>query len=86
MTENTQITSETADAATEKNVVDLEQTLLLGVFLGDRPRAILRYPGGRIDTVTPGDRTRAGQVVAITENAVILNNLAGTLRLEMPAG
>ena len=75
---------QTNQLATQKNAVRLNQPVLLGIFGSTAaPRAMIRYPNGRIDTVRPGDKTRLGQVVAIGED-VARNGRTEVLRLPQP--
>ncbi|MBM2291243.1 hypothetical protein JQX09_04955 [Sulfitobacter pseudonitzschiae] len=78
---------QTNQLATQKNAVRLNQPVLLGIFGSTAaPRAMIRYPNGRIDTVRPGDKTRLGQVVAIGEDVlhVARNGRTEVLRLPQP--
>ena len=78
---------QTTQLATQKNAVRLSQPVLLGVFGSNAaPRAMIRYPNGRIDTVKLGDKTRLGQVVAIDDDALHIarNGRAKVLRLPQP--
>lgn len=75
-------------AATQTGAVDLSETLLLGLINApEGPRALLRYASGRVKTVAPGDRTRAGKVLAIGEDRVVLAGRNGAqVILTMPGG
>ncbi|UOA27592.1 hypothetical protein [Pseudosulfitobacter sp. DSM 107133] len=82
-----QASPQTNQLATQKNAVQLSKPVLLGIFgATSAPRAMIRYPNGRIDTVKTGDKTRLGQVVAIDEDAVHIahNGRAKVLRLPQP--
>ncbi len=77
--------SQTRQLATQKNAVRLNKPVLLGIFgANSAPRAMIRYPGGRIDTVATGDKTRLGQVVAIDEDALHIARNGRTDVLRLP--
>ena len=76
-----------ASAATQNDVLPTDQLSVLGTLMTPTgPRAILRTSNGHVRTVSVGDRTFNGQVVAIGESRVILNGLVGQTVLDMPSG
>lgn len=79
--------AQTAQAATKRDAVPLDDILLLGLIkTPEGDRALLRYSGGKIHTVAKGDRTRAGRVLAIGEDRVILLGQGKQHILRMPRG
>ncbi|MCR8826502.1 hypothetical protein [Pseudosulfitobacter koreensis] len=76
---------QTRQLATQKNAVRLNRPVLLGIFGADSaPRAMIRYPDGRIDTVGTGDTSRLGRVVAIDDDALHIARNGGTDVLRLP--
>ena len=70
----------TAKAATERSDGPLSGLILLGTFGSeDDPSAMLRLPGGQVETVSRGDRVNGSAVKGI-EPGVVLLSRGGTLR------
>ncbi|MFL4470879.1 pilus assembly protein PilP [Tateyamaria armeniaca] len=86
MSETTETTNATtADLATQRDVIPLRSLQLIGVVGPEEDRrALLRSSGGQIDTVRVGDALRQGTVVAIDDDAVILNAATGSRTLRIP--
>lgn len=75
----------TAAAATVEAAVPLNETILIGVFSGpDGASALLRLSGGDILRVAPGERSRAGLVLAVGEDRVILSRAGAERVLTLP--
>jgi len=71
--------------ATQVDALDLSRTQLLGLFGGsDAPRAMLRSADGAIHVAQVEDNTPVGEVVAITDNYVLLRENKTIHRLTMP--
>ncbi|KPP87152.1 MAG: Type IV pilus biogenesis [Rhodobacteraceae bacterium HLUCCA08] len=77
----------TAAAATVEAAVPLSETILIGVLSGpEGASALLRLASGDILRVAPGDDSRAGQVLAVGEDRVILRRPGGQQVLTLPGG
>lgn len=75
----------TAAAATVEAAVPLNETILLGIFSGpEQVSALLRHADGAIDRVAPGDQTRAGRVLAVGADRVILSRFGSERTLTLP--
>jgi len=73
------------DLATEQNVLDLRSTVLIGIVgKSTEPSALLRRPDGTITKVSPGDKTRAGTVIAIDAGSVSLRKGRKVKVLRLP--
>jgi hypothetical protein len=77
---------ETAQAATEPSGIALNQLSLLGTLTGGgtAPKALLRRAGGRVVTLSVGERAGGDQVVGIADGHVDLSRGGQTFRLSMP--
>ncbi len=74
-----------ADLATRPQALEPGEMVLIGLTGSARGfRALLRLPGGRIRTVTPGDRVAWGRVVAIDETGVVFHRNGETQRITLP--
>lgn len=61
--------------------------MLLGTFGPDADmRALIRLPGGVVQTIATGDRIGAQQVLAVEPGAVRIAMAGDVLRLTMPGG
>lgn len=83
------ITSETSDfvaaQATKPISIPRNSILLLGVFGPEaNMKALVRLPGGRIQTVEAGKSLHGGTVRAIDENGLILQKNNKLQRLYLP--
>jgi len=84
MTDNTDTPAATLATATRKAALPSARLTLLGTLHGpDRARALLRH-GGKVATVSAGDRIGGMTVAAIGEGVVILSDGGTARRLEMP--
>ena len=84
MTDQTESPATTLAAATQKNALPNERLILLGTMHGPgSARALLRV-GGRVETVTSGDRIDGGTVAAIGDGVLILARGRTTERLALP--
>lgn len=78
---------EIGQTATQTDAVEMQGTLLLGLVSSPNgPRALLRHSNGKVETVAPGDKTRAGLVTAIGGDKVVLLAHRREVILTMPAG
>lgn len=74
-----------ADLATLPEALPLRGLQLIGIAgTQDAPRALLRSPNGKIETVGIGDTVRRRTVVAIDADAILLSSSHGTETLHMP--
>ena len=75
----------TANLATQTGLLPLRRLQLIGVAgPEDDRRALLRHANGQIETIRVGDTMRYGTVVAIDDDAVILQTASGTRTLHIP--
>lgn len=75
------------EAATQAAKIRANGLTVLGVFgpKGDL-RALVRLPGGKIEEVSPGDRTRAGEVMGIDAEGLMLRHGGQTRRIGIAGG
>lgn len=74
-----------AKQATIKRAINLNRINLLGVFGTSASRsALVRMPGGRVQTVKVGDRLDGGQVAAIGENTLYYVKGGRNIQLTVP--
>lgn len=84
-TQNTTTPPAIAELATEQ--VELPRTALLGIFgTAAAPRALIRLPRGKTQTVRVGDRVARSTVAAIGEDQLVLSRNGSTQILTMPQG
>lgn len=84
MSDQTETPAATLDAATEEGALPYGRLSLIGTLHGpESARALLRK-GGRVETVTTGDRIDNATVAAIGEGVVILARGGKTQRLALP--
>ena len=84
MSDQTETPAATLDAATQQGALPAGRLSLIGTLHGpDSARALVRS-GGRVETVTTGDRIDNATVAAIGEGVVILARGSGTERLALP--
>jgi len=84
MTDQTETPAATLAAATQERALPKERLTLLGTMHGpDTARALLRL-GGRVETVTNGDRIDGATVAAIGDGVVILARGDRAERLALP--
>ncbi len=76
-----------AETATSSANLPISGPILLGVFGNEQaPEALVRLPGGRLDTVSLGDRVSGREVVAIDETRIALARNGKATWLELPGG
>jgi len=76
-----------AKQATEKNVLNLSQVALIGIFGNSAGRyAMIRQPNGSIKRVTVGDRIDGGRVAAITATELQYQKGGRMVTLSLPRG
>jgi len=76
-----------ADLATDQKALDLNELSLLGTMIDpEGPKALVRFAGGDVRKVEPGDRIGLAQVQAIGPGIVQISNLGGVKTLTMPQG
>ncbi|HAV07547.1 MAG TPA: hypothetical protein DEF12_01785 [Rhodobacteraceae bacterium] len=76
-----------AKAATEKNVLNLSQVNLIGVYgTPQSRRALVRLANGRFQKVKVGDRVDGGRVVAISDAELRYQKGGRNVVLKMPRG
>lgn len=70
------------EAATQAAKIRANTLTVLGVFgpSGDL-RALVRLPGGKVEEVSAGDRTRAGEVLGIDAEGLMLRHGGRTRRI-----
>lgn len=74
-----------AQIATTVVPLDSRKTVLLGTFGSESSRqALLRLPDGETRKVAPGDKVDGGQVVAISEDRLLISQSGVTRTLRMP--
>lgn len=75
-----------ADTATVTTKgVSRSELVLLGTFGSqDAPSALVRLPGGKVQTVTVGDTLNGGKVLAIATAELTLARNGTAQRLQMP--
>lgn len=73
-----------AQAATEEGMLPSRTLVLLGTMTGPDPRALVRLPSGRIETVKPGARLQGYDVAGIQDGLVLLVRNGQSRRLSMP--
>ncbi|MDU8911251.1 amidophosphoribosyltransferase [Aestuariicoccus sp. MJ-SS9] len=74
-------------AATATVTADLPNRgpVLLGTFgTSDAPEALVRLPGGRISTVTTGDRIGGDRVIAIEDGRLAIDDRGRARWLDVP--
>ncbi|AAV95923.1 hypothetical protein KQ247_02410 [Ruegeria pomeroyi] len=75
------------EAATQAAKIRANGLTVLGVFgPKDDLRALVRLPGGKIEEVSPGDRTRAGEVMGIDAEGLMLRHGGQTRRIGIAGG
>lgn len=80
-------TASVARRATEDNVLRLNRLNLISVAGTSRsPRALVRFPSGRVTTVRVGDRLDGGRVQAIGDGRLVYVKGGRSYALEMPRG
>lgn len=83
MTEETNAT--VAGHATETGAINLNARTLIGIVGSAEERRILvRFAGGRIETLKLGDTLRPGKITAISDDAVMIGTATGSEKLTMP--
>ncbi|WP_407492696.1 amidophosphoribosyltransferase [Pseudooceanicola sp. MF1-13] len=76
-----------AELATDEKALDLSGMALLGTMIDPQgPKALVRFSGGDVRKVEPGDRIGLAQVQAIGPGVVQISNLGGVKTLTMPQG
>lgn len=76
-----------AQLATRPHILNRSKTTLLGLFgPGDKMRALVRLPGGRVQRVAPGQRLAGGRIVAIDAEGIMLRKNGETGRISIPGG
>lgn len=76
-----------AKLATSEKALDLSELALLGTMMDPKgPKALVRFAGGNVRKVEPGDRIGLAQVQAIGPGIVQISNLGGVKTLTMPQG
>lgn len=83
--DTTALSSETADQATQQDVLPSDQPVLLGTFLAVAGnRALMRSGTGEFVTLGVGDRIEPYQVAAIGEGEIMLVVYNQVHRLTIP--
>lgn len=83
MTETTNPT--VAKHATEIGALTLNKRTLIGIVgTTENKRVLVRFPGGRIDTLTVGDKLKPGKITAISDDAVMIGTASGSQKLTLP--
>lgn len=83
MTETTHPT--VAQHATEIGAIPLNKRTLIGIVgTAENKRVLVRFPGGKIDTLTVGDKLKPGKITAISDDAVMIGTSAGSQKLTLP--
>lgn len=71
--------------ATESGAINLHKRSLIGIVgTAKNRRVLVRYPGGKIDTLTLGDTLKPGKITAISDDAVMIGTSSGQRKLTMP--
>ncbi len=72
--------------ATREGALDLGRLAVIGVAgaPGSR-RALVRLPGGRVRSVTAGDRLRPGRILRIEPEGVVIDTREGPALLPLAA-
>jgi Tfp pilus assembly protein PilP len=74
-----------AKQATQRNMLNLKDTNLVGIFGSQSNRyALIRQPGGSFKKLKVGDRFDGGRIAAITESEVRYEKGGDLLALRMP--
>ena len=74
-----------AKHATEVGAINLNKRTLIGIVgTAEMRRMLVRFPGGKIDTLTLGDTLESGYITAISEDAVMIDTPSGAQKLTMP--
>ena len=74
-----------AKQATQRNMLNLQDTNLIGIFGSQSNRyALIRQPGGSFKRLKVGDRFDGGRIAAITESEVRYEKGGDLLALRMP--
>ena len=74
-----------AKHATKPGALDLNRRNLIGIVgSADNRRVLVRHSGGRIDTLTLADTLSPGKIIAISDDAVMIDTSSGARKLTMP--
>ncbi|WP_223423310.1 hypothetical protein [Tateyamaria pelophila] len=74
-----------AQHATEIGVINLNKRTLIGIVgTAEKRRVLVRFPGGKIETLTLGDTLKPGKIIAISEDAVMIDTPTGAQKLTLP--
>ncbi|MCU9839505.1 MULTISPECIES: hypothetical protein [Ruegeria] len=77
--------SKVSSAATQAADIQKNALTVLGIFgPTDDMRALVRLPGGKVEQVAPGDKLRAGEILAIDDEGLMLRHGGQTRRLAIP--
>ncbi|MCV2890614.1 hypothetical protein [Ruegeria aquimaris] len=77
--------SKVSSAATQAADIQKNALTVLGIFgPADDMRALVRLPGGKVEQVAPGDKLRAGEIVAIDDDGLMLRHGGQTRRVSIP--
>ncbi|SDD98335.1 hypothetical protein [Ruegeria marina] len=77
--------SKVSSAATQAADIQRNALTVLGIFgPADDMRALVRLPGGKVEQVAPGDRLRAGEILAIDDEGLMLRHGGQTQRVSIP--
>lgn len=83
MTEETNAT--VAGYATQPGAINLHKRTLIGIVgTAEERRILVRFPGGRIETLKLGDRLSPGKITAISDDAVMIGTATGSEKLTLP--
>ncbi len=85
MSETTETPAATLQAATHENALRQSWVTLLGtVIKPDSASALVRYSGGKIRSVSPGDKLGGGTVMAVEDGLMMLAMGGSTRKLTIP--
>lgn len=83
--ETTQTNDITADRATVRNALNLRRHSLIGIVgTADSKRALVRAPGGDIQTLHVGDKLHPGTITAIADDGVVIMTAFGPRKITLP--
>ncbi|SHJ12541.1 hypothetical protein [Wenxinia saemankumensis] len=74
-----------AEAARAPQGIELDETVLIGLFLSETPTALMRLADGRVVKVGVGTAIGTAEIVAIDEGGVRLLEDRVARSLQMPA-
>lgn len=72
------------ELATIHDALPLDRVMVIGTFGSpEAMQALVRYEGGRVRKVSPGDRLAGGRVISVDEAGLVLEIKGQSARLDL---